>query len=960
MHSPDGQPKFDVIDQLTRLHRQATRAPRFRLTVVLLSLCVPLAVMIARRGTVAARLSTAGALLFIVAAVVAAWAWERRRFSGLSRTVRTLTAKVDPALGERVVRALSLVERPDPGTSVELAHLHVRRTLAAMPFDAVVGRAVEGARRMSFFAVVLGAMTIGLFAFRGWSIVEGADVFLARNNVAPVPLHWVDDVDMHARPPEYLHQLESRVFEAETVLLPRGSLITVRGTPVHAGRSLFVSDGKTEIPLVDDGNGQVVARWPLAESAELRIVARFGDVVIPEDVATPIASLADEVPNVTLEGAPQQLRLADHETEEDIPIRYEAKDDHGLREVHLVLRSAAREERRVLAKLDGETRSDRGGYVLRVRDAFIKKSRAPVEVTVEAKDNDPITGPKWGKSASLLLIPPDIGEPEALRFKLLAKVRDELIDSLAERIDATTSPSKAPDVIPTLRRAVDADAERVESALATSVAGIRVPARLAAILRGQTKKTLAAMEAVERTKSAAAMADLVKASEKWVLVADGLVRGLAQRDARDTAKQLVEPAEDLVLGAAQLGRSDKAKALQRIDASTAVLRAGARSMFALGGLGRQLSQMIDANLPRVVRARDADDSKHAELAARDLVVRLRTPDPSFGAQGSSKRGGGESGGGRGSSDDESSDDSDEVEQAFNEAARDLERLAQEHAGAMGDVEGALREASKADAKNALGDEGARHAEAVRDAVRGLPTIGAGSDSWSSKGAASREHAESMARALEDGNPFDAVSSGKSAAAALDEALRMAERDALFRSNDSAKAVQDARKKLAPEIAWAEEKLRAMRQRAAQRARGELAKQGEAEDALAERARALAERAKDQGSFPEGALDSLSAAEESLKRAAESLRQGNAERGMDAQREAARHLEMAKESIESGGEHNGGDNPQGAEPNGLADIPKADAHKGPEEFRKRVLKGLGQRGSGRLREAVKRYAEGLLR
>lgn len=43
-----------------------------------------------------------------------------------------------------------------------------------------------------------------------------------------------------------------------------------------------------------------------------------------------------------------------------------------------------------------------------------------------------------------------------------------------------------------------------------------------------------------------------------------------------------------------------------------------------------------------------------------------------------------------------------------------------------------------------------------------------------------------------------------------------------------------------------------------------------------------------------------------------------------------------------------------------EIPKADAHKGPEEFRKRVIKGLGQPTGGKYKEAVKRYAEGLLR
>ena len=43
-----------------------------------------------------------------------------------------------------------------------------------------------------------------------------------------------------------------------------------------------------------------------------------------------------------------------------------------------------------------------------------------------------------------------------------------------------------------------------------------------------------------------------------------------------------------------------------------------------------------------------------------------------------------------------------------------------------------------------------------------------------------------------------------------------------------------------------------------------------------------------------------------------------------------------------------------------EIPNADAHKGPEDFRRRVTQGLSQPASGRLKDAVRRYAEGLLR
>ncbi len=122
----------------------------------------------------------------------------------------------------------------------------------------------------------------------------------------------------------------------DEIPLPRGTLLTFRGTPVHSGRRLLLTDGTAEVPFVDDGSGHVVARWPLAESVKLKVVARFGEVVIPEPEITPVISIPDAAPIVTLEGAPKQIRLASEEDASEVPIHYEATDDHGLREVHLV------------------------------------------------------------------------------------------------------------------------------------------------------------------------------------------------------------------------------------------------------------------------------------------------------------------------------------------------------------------------------------------------------------------------------------------------------------------------------------------------------------------------------------------------------------------------------------------------------------------------------------------------
>src|SRR6185437_16111946 len=99
----------------------------------------------------------------------------------------------------------------------------------------------------------------------------------------------------------------------------------------------------------------------------------------------------------------------------------------------------------------------------------------------------------------------------------------------------------------------------------------------------------------------------------------------------------------------------------------------------------------------------------------------------------------------------------------------------EHAGNMGKVEQSLAAASTKEDLERLAEEAKKHAQKIRDAAKNLPSVGGGSDSWTSKGAAAKEHAEQMARALEQGNAADAAESGRSALAALEEAKRAAQR-----------------------------------------------------------------------------------------------------------------------------------------------------------------------------------------
>jgi hypothetical protein len=268
---------------------------------------------------------------------------------------------------------------------------------------------------------------------------------------------------------------------------------------------------------------------------------------------------------------------------------------------------------------------------------------------------------------------------------------------------------------------------------------------------------------------------------------------------------------------------------------------------------------------------------------------------------------------------------------------------------------------------AMREEAERHANAVREAARGLPSVGTGSASWTSKGAAARELAEQMARALERAHADDAVQSGRSALGALDEAKKMLQRGGWleYGGGDHQKRLDEAGKKLDAEEKWAEKELDQMRKRAAARARRQLEQGGREEGQLAGRARDLGQKAHEQEALPESAIGSIEDAEHAARQAAEALEQGDADKGLERQRQAQRSLEAARQQLQGYDDDSGSaPSPEGGDGRGPTrapvDIPNAKEHKGPEEFRKRVVQGLGQPASGALKDAVRRYAEGLLR
>jgi hypothetical protein len=919
---------------------------------------IVLAGSIGRRGTVEARLFALAVVVLVVGAFVLRALIERRSLEQQDRIVRRLILREDRVLGEKVLRALALRERaqgdPSVGSS-ELAEVHLERTVSRIPSELVVSRGDRVSKRFRAAALALSLAALLGIGLDPPRTVEGLDVLLARHQVAPLDMVWLEGLTLVVQPPAYLripeHHLDPQGAESA-----QGGTLIVRGTPVRSGRHLVLSDGTREVPFVTDGSEGLVARFPLDRDVVLHVAARFGDVLIREPAPMPVKAVPDAVPLVVLEGAPKRVEL---EKIERLDLSYLAADDHGLREIDLVLRSGGREERRVLEKLDGQSRVEQGAQGLDVNDSFLRRVFLPVAVSIEARDNDVLEGGRWGASAAITLVPPAVGALEAERFKLFAEARGAVIDFLAWLVDPPATPAnavaKAPDpkaLEKELPQRRGQAAALLRAATERRPGGQPVPSGLASFLRGQARRL-----EDSTPKGAPAQAR----AEEVALAVDGAVRALGARDAQAVAKRLGDAAEEAADGFAEAQNPERSKrGSERATVALGVLDVGAENLLALDGLGADLGAVTRGELRRIRRAVAEKSFLHAELAARHLAARLRRPTPSFAAAG-----GGVEGGEHGAS-HEPSEAPSQADKRFDELAQELGDLTREHAALLDQVEHELEEAGNAAKTDDLRRQAAEHAEALRDAVRDLPRSGAREGSGRAAAGLARDHAQAMAERLERLELGAAAESGRTARGLVDEAQKKAQNPETSSDLSDQGALERARSAVERELAWVEQTKEAMERDARERSKSELGEAAEREHSIERRLGEMSERARQsEAALPETALEQLGKARGAMKSAASELQQGRGEPGLEAQREAQRLLEQggsdrttednnAQQREARDGSRRGGNGMQTR-----AQVPGADDQHRALEFRKRVLEGLGQERGGRLDPAVRRYAEGLL-
>lgn len=922
---------------------------------------------VARYGTGWLRLAGAALLLAAISALGFAVMRARRTLSDRRRLLGATLLRAAPEVGARALRALSLVERANqPGTetgeSPDLVQLHFQRVLAQAPTDVLdkwAARIADRTRLLLLLVVVAAGTAI---AFDPRRVLEGLDVMLARNGRAPVSMPWLGALRVESQPPAYLRGDAHVLFGDGTAHEPSGSVILFQGVPEREGRQLVLLGDGREVPFVSDGAGNVVARWTLSRNVDLRVAARFGDVLITEPESVSLKAVADEAPQVELEGAPRTVQLKDLQA---LELHYSATDDHGIREIALVLRAGGREDRRTLERLDGEAKLRSGAQALSPRDALLRRSFLPVEVTIEARDNDTVAGAKWGNSSAITVVPPGIGEGEAARYSALAEARAALVAAYAQaqREAAAAAKKDAPAVsLEALRKH---QGEQVKVALLplnrfvdATFAGAAVPKPLKAFLQGQARAL---------SRPAPTRETHLRRLEDVLLAVDAALRATGNRDAEGVAKRLGDVADEVAEGCKLGLDAEKRKASdRRLFAALPVLAKGADALATLSDLGADVGSVAQGELRRIRRGLAAQSFLEAELAARHLAARLRRPKPSFSSAGGGG-GGVESGsrGGRGGP--KQPGEASQAHQQFQELMRELEQLAAEHSGEISSVENALESAEQGEQDPELLKEAKDRAEELRRAFEQLPDYAPGQSKSEQAAALGREHGRAMAESLSRLSLKDAKQSADNAAHQLQSAKQRAD-DNRISPEDLARAEQE----LAKQKAWVEDLLHKARERQSERAKDALSHAGKREQEMAERAQNISGR----GSHGEAALpgevsDALDRAEGLMREAAQQLSNGNGDQALSLQREAQRLLEQQddekgdepKDEPNQGKPHEGDDGSHHSDKDSMAqnaDVPGRGDNKKAEDFRKRVLDGLSRDKGGRLGPAVKRYAEGLLK
>jgi len=888
---------------------------------------------LARFGTTPTRLAAQSILVLATVGVLVVLLRQRLRRPTSTEFIRRVRG-FDRQLAERIARATRLRARgPTVGTSASLALCHLRRLVAEVPLWALEGAARLRARhlmRLSFFGWLCSLALVLLEPLR---LLEGSAVLVSEVGKVELPVEYLELTRLTLHRPEYLKLGTRELGRVESLTEPAGTVLEVRGLARHPGRQLMVSDGHREVLLVDDGAGQLLAKFPCERSGRLSIVARFGEVRLSERHAIELRVIEDRPPLVELELEGDSLDLT---RAERAVLGYRITDDHGVSQVELRLRAGPREERRLLAELDGSRSAELGGLLLDRAEPILASAAFPIELSIRARDNGSLGGGSWGESRRIRVLVPELGERESARLAALGAVRD----TLAQLLALALAPSLG------ARNQEAALLDTLEAKLSVLFGQSALPRGLQQILEGRASKLTRAGGVANRREELALL----------LLFVDEAIETLGSRDARRVALGLAELAQQVREAARTLraGTTDP-RPERELNVALQALGDGAGRLQTLAGLGGDLSRAVHLASARFEGGRKARDWRSVEVVGAFLAERLRQAAPNYGW--------------RGTVGVEMANGTDELAQLrlseldvrFDRLNRELERLIEDH-GVL--IERNHSTTSAVDATRAPGEwsgELAVHAQAITKLSELLHTL----PQDSIESAAFTQLAEALRKVRDGLGRAELIA----AATELERALVLATslEDGGAASSAAAAVTQKLELGLTIEHEWARGRAAALRNLGGARLAEDYRRLAEGESELTFRTEQLVarERATD-AVLPEASVAALGQAIRLMRSAQAALLGSLGAEALVSQREAQRLLEQCAVGGTFGASSGPGElDPSpgltglGSERLPMSTTPTTDPL-AREKFRRRVQESLGNQTPPLLHDSVSRYVEGLLR
>jgi hypothetical protein len=376
----------------------------------------------------------------------------RRRGLGVNDLVRSAVELRDSSQAVRAGRAQASFSQVLADAHVVRA-VDVVRTGAADHSLRAVGleRGLPSYLALALVMAVLGGWWIaspqGLSA-RLQKLFDGAAVeaALAERALQQAPI--VTDLTITLRYPAHMKLRDDVIAGASgDISAPRGTEVVIAGRADRdvKGAALVVSGGKGEeaIAATVSGTRDVSARfvvdaagaWRFRLTPRARGMQAFGGDIL-DPVARKITLRDDAVPAVVLK---EPAKDAVVQADDDVDVDWSASDDFGVGEVKVVVKrqglARAPFEKILRDGKDGAERQVKGKGAFSIADTGARAGEK-LSVTVEAIDNDAVSGPKVGRSATRVLTVFSAQQHHREVIQRLEELLGQMVEVLGDELEA--------------------------------------------------------------------------------------------------------------------------------------------------------------------------------------------------------------------------------------------------------------------------------------------------------------------------------------------------------------------------------------------------------------------------------------------------------------------------------------------------------------------------------------------